>query len=262
MLAAIQVEYAENMPYYLSYLLDRQRWALYQSRGGRCADSAACAICVRVATMAGWKHSTHRRCSSFPLAAFPTVAVATDGLHSLIEADTGARLDLLEVARSVLDFASTSAVTVRRRLRKTLAEYGRRKVGGGCSISMISAWGCLPRLAKAWRWRALVSTCLPQYEYLDAQSGRSGLSSPPGRLYDRPSFSVDLVIFTAHEAQLQVLLVKARRASLQGCCWALPGGFLDLHRDSTLQACAERKLLEKTRRQNAYLEQLQNLRLA
>ncbi len=74
-------------------------------------------------------------------------------------------------------------------------------------------------------------------------------------LYDRPSFSVDLVIFTAHEAQLQVLLVKRGAHPYKGC-WALPGGFLDLHRDSTLQACAERKLLEKTGVKAPYLEQL------
>ena len=44
-------------------------------------------------------------------------------VHSLIEADTGARLDLLEVARSVLDFDSLDNDFVRRRLRKTLEPH-------------------------------------------------------------------------------------------------------------------------------------------
>ena len=128
MLAAIQVEYAENMPYYLSYLLDRQRWALYQSAVG----DARIAQRVRHLREGGDDGRLEAfdtpAVFSFPLAAFPTVAVATDGLHSLIEADTGARLDLLEVARSVLDFDSLDSDFVRRRLRKTLAEYGRRLV--------------------------------------------------------------------------------------------------------------------------------------
>lgn len=76
--------------------------------------------------------------------------------------------------------------------------------------------------------------------------------------FDRPLTTVDLVVFTLHEDQLKVLLVQ--RPDQPGepfpNDWALPGGFVDMHQDTTLQACAQRKLKEKTGVDTPYLEQL------
>ncbi|MBC3916994.1 NUDIX hydrolase [Undibacterium sp. CY18W] len=74
--------------------------------------------------------------------------------------------------------------------------------------------------------------------------------------YDIPLTSVDLVIFTIRDNLLQVLLVKRGDHPYKGK-WALPGGFIDVQRDTNLDATALRKLREKTGVEAPYLEQLQ-----
>ena len=74
----------------------------------------------------------------------------------------------------------------------------------------------------------------------------------------RPLTTVDVVIFAIRDDALQVLLV--RRAAAPGEPyperWALPGGFVDILRDEDLEACAIRKLEDKTGVRTPYLEQL------
>ncbi|MBE7369291.1 NUDIX hydrolase [Ramlibacter pallidus] len=76
--------------------------------------------------------------------------------------------------------------------------------------------------------------------------------------FERPLVSVDVAIFSVLEGELRVLL--ARRPEGEGephpGRWSLPGGFVDVHRDASLQACALRKLKEKTGVASPYLEQL------
>lgn len=74
--------------------------------------------------------------------------------------------------------------------------------------------------------------------------------------YDVPLTSVDLVIFTIRQQRLQVLLVRRGDFPFKGW-WALPGGFIDVHRDADLDATALRKLREKTGVEAPYLEQVQ-----
>jgi 8-oxo-dGTP diphosphatase len=71
--------------------------------------------------------------------------------------------------------------------------------------------------------------------------------------YDRPSVTVDVVIFSLKDGELQVLLVKRRHWPFEGC-WAIPGGFVQM--DESLEAGARRELAEETGVQNVYLEQL------
>ncbi|AKJ31095.1 DNA mismatch repair protein MutT [Caldimonas brevitalea] len=73
-----------------------------------------------------------------------------------------------------------------------------------------------------------------------------------------PFTTVDVVIFTVIEARLRVLLVQRPNVKDDPCpgLWALPGGFVDVDRDDSLEACARRKLLEKTAVVSPYLEQL------
>ena len=67
-----------------------------------------------------------------------------------------------------------------------------------------------------------------------------------------------MVIFSVFEMQLHVLLVQ--RSNEPGepfpGLWALPGGFVDISRDADLEACARRKLRDKTGVDPSYLEQL------
>ena len=81
----------------------------------------------------------------------------------------------------------------------------------------------------------------------------------PGQLdFPRPLTTVDVVIFTIRSDTLHVLLVQ--RPTDEGepypGQWALPGGFVDVARDRDLEACAVRKLRDKTGVTSPYLEQL------
>lgn len=76
--------------------------------------------------------------------------------------------------------------------------------------------------------------------------------------FERPLTGVDLVIFTIRDERLQVLLTQ--RADRPGepypHAWALPGGFIDVDQDESLEGCARRKLAEKAGVASPYLEQL------
>ena len=76
--------------------------------------------------------------------------------------------------------------------------------------------------------------------------------------FPRPLTTVDVVMFAVREDALHVLLVQrpvAENEPFPGA-WALPGGFVDIARDRDLEACAVRKLREKTGVFGPYLEPL------
>jgi 8-oxo-dGTP diphosphatase len=71
--------------------------------------------------------------------------------------------------------------------------------------------------------------------------------------YDRPSVTVDVVIFSLIKRELHVLLVRRRNWPFEGH-WAIPGGFVQL--DESLEEAARRELEEETGVADIYLEQL------
>ncbi len=71
--------------------------------------------------------------------------------------------------------------------------------------------------------------------------------------FDRPSVTVDTIIFTVENDDLKILLVERDSWPYEGE-WALPGGFIDM--DESLDTAAERVLEEKTGVTDVYLEQL------
>ena len=71
--------------------------------------------------------------------------------------------------------------------------------------------------------------------------------------YDRPSVTVDTVIFTVKDGELKVLLVKRGVEPFLGK-WAIPGGFIKMN--ESLEDAAKRELLEETGVKDVYLEQL------
>ena len=84
-------------------------------------------------------------------------------------------------------------------------------------------------------------------------------STPPEAPgFDRPLVTVDVAIFSVLGGALRVLLARRPDDADEPFPgrWALPGGIVDVHRDATLQACALRKLKEKTGVSSPYLEQL------
>ena len=76
--------------------------------------------------------------------------------------------------------------------------------------------------------------------------------------FETPLISVDSTLFTYHESMLKVLLVE-RSSHPDIGLWGLPGGFVDLKNDKTLEQTALRKLEEKTGVVPPYIEQLQTV---
>jgi len=74
----------------------------------------------------------------------------------------------------------------------------------------------------------------------------------PGR-YERPSVTVDVVMMSVRQGDLQVLLIKRRSWPFEGM-WAIPGGFVNM--DESLETAAKRELHEETGVEDVYLEQL------
>lgn len=68
-----------------------------------------------------------------------------------------------------------------------------------------------------------------------------------------PAVSVDVIIFTLRENDLQVLLIQRKNPPFAGR-WAIPGGFIQAN--ESLEAAARRELKEETGIRDVYLEQL------
>ena len=90
---------------------------------------------------------------------------------------------------------------------------------------------------------------MSEKEYLDNYSIHN---------YDTPLMTVDTAIFSIINNQLNVLLVNRNEYPAKGQK-ALPGGFIDIHKDKQLDDAAYRKLEEKTGIKSPYLEQIETI---
>lgn len=71
--------------------------------------------------------------------------------------------------------------------------------------------------------------------------------------YEKPSVTVDVIIFTVTKGELKALLVKRDLEPFKDR-WAIPGGFVRIH--ESLDEAAKRELEEETGVKDVYLEQL------
>ncbi|MCF6204879.1 MAG: NUDIX hydrolase [Methylococcaceae bacterium] len=73
--------------------------------------------------------------------------------------------------------------------------------------------------------------------------------------YEVPLTSVDIVIFTIINEEVNVLITQRSDFPFKGY-WAIPGGFIDIKKDKNIKQTAQKKLREKTGYGAPYLEQL------
>src|SRR6202011_4673800 len=59
--------------------------------------------------------------------------------------------------------------------------------------------------------------------------------------YERPSVTVDVLMMSLRQRDLQILLIKRRSWPFEGM-WAIPGGFVNIH--ESLETAAKRELQE------------------
>jgi 8-oxo-dGTP diphosphatase len=71
--------------------------------------------------------------------------------------------------------------------------------------------------------------------------------------YERPSVTVDVLMMSLRQHDLQILLIRRRSWPFEGM-WAIPGGFVN--KNESLETAAKRELQEETGVQDVYLEQL------
>lgn len=71
--------------------------------------------------------------------------------------------------------------------------------------------------------------------------------------YQKPSVTVDILIFRLVNDSVDILLIKRKKPPYKEF-WAFPGGFVNI--DESLEDAAKRELLEETNVKNVYLEQL------
>ena len=71
--------------------------------------------------------------------------------------------------------------------------------------------------------------------------------------FEKPSVTVDIILFTLKDNELKVLLVKRKLEPFKDQ-WAIPGGFVKIK--ESLEEAAKRELVEETGVRDIYLEQL------
>ena len=88
-----------------------------------------------------------------------------------------------------------------------------------------------------------------------SQHQNQNISDYDSSIYERPSVTVDVVVFTLRHNELQVLLIQRKHWPYEGM-WAIPGGFITM--DESLEKAARRELAEETgvNDPSIYLEQL------
>ncbi len=130
-LRVIQVDYAHNAPFYLSYLANSERHDLYRRTVG---DNA---LAITTFDPRGQPQVVHHPYDhplvfSFAVDTVQALAIASDGVGSLVALPAQKRLSPWEIVAELLDFTLSQAGPTpdftKRRLRDMLGDCARRNI--------------------------------------------------------------------------------------------------------------------------------------
>jgi len=89
----------------------------------------------------------------------------------------------------------------------------------------------------------------------EGENLKDDLSNYDSNAYEKPSVTVDICICTIINKRLMGLFIKRKHPPFRGK-WAIPGGFLEVNKNETLEKTAARELREETGLKDIYIEQL------
>lgn len=92
------------------------------------------------------------------------------------------------------------------------------------------------------------------------KTAESNLLNEEGTNYDKDAYpkaanTVDICICRVHQKKLQLLVVKRKHPPFRGM-WVIPGGFVDIDKNETLEESANRELEEETHATGIPIRQL------
>jgi hypothetical protein len=137
-LRAVQIEFAHNAPYYLSYPEDWERQQAYANIMAHQEAPQRVSTSDRGTVTIENRNYDEPGIFEFALAEFSLVVVATDGLDSLTNVVTGVQLSCTEAAKQFLASTNTQGDFVKRRLRRMLVNYAKDSIYNyddvGCGV--------------------------------------------------------------------------------------------------------------------------------
>lgn len=135
-LRAMQLSYQKNMPYYLSYWIDKPRRESYlaSNQGGKAV------LTIRQTTA---QHEEIIQCDydaplvfSFALATTRLVALASDGVSSFYQAETQIKIPVWDVCTELVGYKTTKGDFVKRRVRRMLKDYEQQGIAPTDDLSV------------------------------------------------------------------------------------------------------------------------------
>ena len=134
-LEVIQIEYSENAPYYLNYLIDPIENHRYAKRftGEKIITYSKFNIkdftLIKKETFIKSKFAPI--CCSFPTETFPTVIIASDGLDSFVKADSiieASKIELVDELKSLMSFVNYTGEFINREAKRAIRIFERKSI--------------------------------------------------------------------------------------------------------------------------------------
>ncbi len=133
----IEVEFTDNMPYYLSYWRDREMFQAYQQHANERNTLSITDSLQNVSSLTRFQQALS---FSFSLETHEVVAIASDGAAQLYDTQNGQRLPLQQVTEALLAFKNPEGDFVKRRMTRLLQNYAEKQIVPLDDVSLGAFW--------------------------------------------------------------------------------------------------------------------------